>query len=158
MWVKPPLSIKAAHFLKCRVRHSYYNPKRSVLLNCCISKYGNKPQKLPDLPGAKTEAFSIAPILNTKALTGDQATKAAVLSRISQAKVIHLATHGLYDDFQGLQSSIALAPTSKDNGLLTAEEILNLNLNADLVVLSACNTGRGRITGSGGYWTIARVY
>ncbi len=114
-----------------------------------VPRVGSKPQQLSDLPGAKTEAESIATILNTKALTGDQATKAAVLSRISQAKTIHFATHGLFDEFQGLQSSIALAPTNKDNGLLTAEEILNLNLNADLVVLSACNTGRGRITGDG---------
>ena len=48
-----------------------------------------------------------------------------------------------------MQSAVVLAPTSSDNGLLTAEEILNVKLNADLVVLSACNTGRGRITGDG---------
>lgn len=45
--------------------------------------------------------------------------------------------------------NIALAPTKDDNGLLTAEEILNLKLNAELVILSACDTGRGRITGDG---------
>jgi CHAT domain-containing protein/uncharacterized protein HemY len=112
-------------------------------------KYGEKPQQLASLKGAKQEAEAIAPLLNTKALTGDEATKATVLARLPGAKIVHLATHGLFDDFQGLQSAIALAPTSSDNGLLTASEILDLKLNADLVVLSACNTGRGRITGDG---------
>ncbi len=112
-------------------------------------KYGDKPQQLAPLPGAKREAETIAPLLNTKALTGNEANKAAVLARLPGAKIVHLATHGLFDDFQGLQSAVALAPTSSDNGLLTASEILDLKLNADLVVLSACNTGRGRITGDG---------
>jgi len=53
------------------------------------------------------------------------------------------------DNEQGLESAIALAPSGQDNGLLTAEEILNLKLNAELVVLSACDTGRGKITGDG---------
>ncbi|BAZ48491.1 TPR repeat-containing protein [Nostoc sp. NIES-4103] len=113
------------------------------------AKIGEKPEKLINLPGAKREAQAIAPLLNTKILTGDEATKAAVKARISKARIIHLATHGIFDDFQGLQSAIALAPTATDNGLLTAEDILQLKLNAELVVLSACNTGRGRITGDG---------
>ncbi|ACC84955.1 Tetratricopeptide TPR_2 repeat protein (plasmid) [Nostoc punctiforme PCC 73102] len=112
-------------------------------------KIGEKPQKLATLPGAKREAEAIAPILNTKALTGNEATETAIKAKLSQARIIHLATHGLFDGFQGLQSAIALAPSSQDDGLLTAEEILSLKLNADLVVLSACNTGRGRITGDG---------
>jgi CHAT domain-containing protein/uncharacterized protein HemY len=112
-------------------------------------KYGEKPQQLAPLKGAEREAKDIALLLNTKALTGNEATKAAVLARLPQARIVHLATHGLFDDFQGLQSAIALAPTNSDNGLLTASEILDLKLNADLVVLSACNTGRGRITGDG---------
>lgn len=122
-------------------------------------KDGEKPQQLPNLPGAKREAEAIAPLLNTKALTGNEATKAAVLAKLPQAKIIHLATHGLFDDLRGLGSAIALAPDSPSsvakgeqqggNGLLTAEEILKLKLNAELVVLSACDTGRGRITGDG---------
>ncbi|NJN13271.1 MAG: CHAT domain-containing protein, partial [Richelia sp. RM1_1_1] len=113
------------------------------------TKYGEPGQKLSSLPGAKREAEAIAPLFNTTALTGDEATETAIKAKLPQAGLIHLATHGLFDDFQGLQSSIALAPSSQDNGLLTASEILDIKLNADLVVLSACNTGRGRITGDG---------
>ncbi len=110
---------------------------------------GGKPQQLTNLPGAKQEAEAIAPLLYTKALTGNQATKAAILLRLPRTRILHLATHGLFDDLRGLRSAIALAPTNTDNGLLTAEEILKLKLNAELVVLSACNTGRGSITGDG---------
>jgi CHAT domain-containing protein len=104
---------------------------------------------LSPLPGAEAEARSIAPLLNTQAITGAQGTKAAIVQKMSQASIIHLATHGLLDDVRGLASAIALAPSGNDNGLLTAEEIFDMKLQASLVVLSACNTGEGRITGDG---------
>jgi CHAT domain-containing protein/Tfp pilus assembly protein PilF len=116
-----------------------------------IEKIGDPPKQLLSLPAAETEAIAIAKLLNTKPLTGEYATKKTVLSELPQAKIIHLATHGLLDDFQSLEipGAIALAPSDNDNGLLTASEILDLKLNAELVVLSACDTGRGRITGDG---------
>jgi CHAT domain-containing protein len=115
---------------------------------------GKPPQVLFSLPGAEKEATAIAQLLNTKALTGNQAPKAAVLAKLSNARIIHLATHGLLDDFKGLgvPGAIALAPDGTgelNDGLLTASEILDLKLNAELVVLSACDTGRGRVTGDG---------
>ncbi|WP_421656669.1 CHAT domain-containing protein [Leptothermofonsia sp. ETS-13] len=120
---------------------------------------GKPPQPLAPLPGAEQEALKIAELLQTKALIGNQATKAAVNQQLPDARVIHLATHGLleygnqnsYVSLQGLgvPGAIALAPSPEDNGLLTADEILNFHLNAELVVLSACNTGQGRITGDG---------
>ncbi len=108
-------------------------------------------ESLEPLAGAEREAKEIAPLLGTQALTGDRATKAAIVKLMPQQQIIHLATHGLLDDFKGLgiPGAIALAPSGKDNGLLTADEILNLKLKAELVVLSACDTGRGRITGDG---------
>jgi CHAT domain-containing protein/tetratricopeptide (TPR) repeat protein len=112
---------------------------------------GQPPEQLASLPGAEREAKAIATFLNTQAVTGDRATKAAVLQQMTQAKLIHLATHGLLDDFTGLgiPGAIALAPAGKDDGLLSASEILNLKLKAELVVLSACDTGRGKLTGDG---------
>ena len=115
-----------------------------------VSSYPGEPkQQLSPLPGAEAEAIAIAPLLNTQAITGAQGTKAQSTQKMPQASIIHLATHGLLDDVNGLGSAIALAPSGKDDGLLTAEEIFDMKLQANLVVLSACNTGFGRITGDG---------
>lgn len=110
---------------------------------------GKPPQQLSPLPGAETEAKAIAPLLNTQALIRSSATETAIAQALPSARIIHLATHGIFDDIQGLNSAIALAPSGSDEGLLTASEILDLKLNAELVVLSACDTGRGKITGDG---------
>ena len=115
---------------------------------------------LDPLPGAETEALQIAEILGTAAVTGAMATESLVIDRMSSASIIHLATHGLLSELQhldiGVPGAIALAPeepfrlgTAAADGLLTADEILNLDLAAQLVVLSACNTGRGNISGDG---------
>ncbi|QIR40811.1 CHAT domain-containing protein [Tolypothrix sp. PCC 7910] len=113
------------------------------------TELGQPATQLDSLPGAEQEAKTIADLLKTKAIFGKDATKANILQRLSTADVIHLATHGWADDDQGLGSWIALAPSGKDDGLLTAEEILDLKLKAQLVVLSACETGKGKLSGDG---------
>ncbi|HBK63720.1 MAG TPA: Fis family transcriptional regulator, partial [Cyanobacteria bacterium UBA11166] len=110
---------------------------------------GEAPQQLSPLPNAEAEAKAIASLFKTQALTGNQATETVVVEKMQQAKIVHLATHGLLDDIRGIGSAIALTPSGKDDGLLTAEEILDMKINAQLVVLSACDTGRGKITGDG---------
>ncbi len=110
---------------------------------------GDPARPLSALPGAEAEAKAIAPLLNTQLIIGAQGTKATIVQKMPQASIIHFATHGLLDDVRGLGSAIALAPSGEDNGLLTAEEILYMKLQANLVVLSACNTAQGRTTGDG---------
>ncbi|MEH2077598.1 MAG: CHAT domain-containing protein [Nostoc sp.] len=105
----------------------------------------SQPGKSHQLPGAEQEAKAIAHLFNTQALTGDAATETAVVQRMPQAKIIHIATTAYLDDRQGL----ALTPSGKDDGLLTSEEILNLKLKAELVVLSANDTALGKITNDG---------
>lgn len=108
---------------------------------------------LPPLAGAEREAREIAPILNTQPLIGDDATKSAVVSTLDDVAIAHFATHGLLDDFgTSIPGALALTPTSSsstDSGFLTAAEISELPINAQLVVLSACDTGQGTITGDG---------
>ncbi len=115
-------------------------------------------QTLIPLPGAEREAVAIATLLNTQALTGPNATETAVVEKMATADTIHLATHGLLNELSlDTPGAIALTPSpsasrSDDpftDGFLTTAEILDLQLQANLVVLSACNTGVGKITGDG---------
>ncbi len=142
-------------------------------------KPGAKPQPLSPLPGAESEVRAIAKEMRTHPIMGAAATEQSITQQLSQASWIHLATHGLLDYGlaqssqasrptllapQGSQQrinpdkqipgAIALAPSLKNpgphsDGLLTANEIIQLKIQAELVVLSACDTGRGEITGDG---------
>ncbi|MGC1393651.1 MAG: CHAT domain-containing protein [Coleofasciculaceae cyanobacterium] len=109
------------------------------------------PADLEPLPAAEQEALAIAQIFNTKAIIGDQATKVDIVQKLPNARLVHLATHGLLSDAKkvGIPGALAFTPSQNDDGFLTSTEIFNLKLNAQLVVLSACNTGRGKITGDG---------
>jgi CHAT domain-containing protein len=116
-----------------------------------LEKSGEKAYRLASLPASEEEAKEIARLLNTQAIVGDRATKVNILQQLPSARLIHLATHGLLDDIKelGVPGAIALAPSANDDGFLTAGEILKLKLNAELVVLSACDTGQGKVTGDG---------
>ncbi len=104
------------------------------------------------LPGAETEATAIAARLQTEPLLGAAATESAVREQLPTAKIVHLATHGLLDygdPAAEIPGAIALAPDAVHDGLLTATELAAIPLQADLLVLSACDTGQGSITGDG---------
>ncbi len=112
---------------------------------------GEPPNQLEQLGDAEKEAKEIANLLQTQAIIGSKATKLDIVKKMPTARIIHIATHGILDDIKqlGVPGAIALAPSGNDNGFLTSPEIINLQLNAELVVLSACKTGRGDITGDG---------
>ena len=103
------------------------------------------------LPGAETEAQNIASILQTSQIIGQAASEFIVKQKMASARIVHLATHGLLQDFtnSGIPGAIALAPGAGEDGVLTSNEILDLKLNAELVVVSACDTGRGLVTRDG---------
>ena len=106
--------------------------------------------KAPSLQGAEKEAKNIAQIFKTQALTGDAATETAIVQKMPQARIIHLATMTFSSECKTNNPSvIALASSNQDDGWLRTAEVQNLKLKADLVVLSACQTALGRITGDG---------
>ena len=75
-------------------------------------------------------------------------------------RILHLATHFLSDDRQPLYSKLALAPAegSDEDGYLQVYEVLNTKLRAELVVLSACNTGLGRLQRGEGLLGATRAF
>lgn len=114
------------------------------------------------LPAARKEGLAIGQIFGNGAtvLVGDAATKEAVLRRLGSARFLHFATHGYLDEESGLKSGLLIAPTfsttkagdsePEEIPLLTGEEIMQHPLAADLVTLSACETGRGEHGGGDG--------
>ncbi|MEO0824999.1 MAG: tetratricopeptide repeat protein [Cyanobacteria bacterium J06642_9] len=128
------------------------NPTMPEVWNPDASAY----QQLSDLPGAEQEALAIGRFFNIQPLLNVAATEQAIKQQIESAHIVHFATHGLLEygspedsGVRDLPGAIALAPGQGEDGLLTSAEIRTFNLQAELVVLSACDTGRGRITGDG---------
>lgn len=107
--------------------------------------------RIPPLPDTRDEILSLAKAMGADpgrdVLLGAQASKSNVQKMdLAKRRIVAFATHGLVaGDFPGVdQPSLALAnPGDGQNGLLTLEEILGLKLDADWVVLSACNTAAG---------------
>lgn len=103
------------------------------------------------LPNAKKEIEMIGKILGTDPLTDKKATKAHVLSKLSSVALVHIAAHGKAETGEIMLSpnpTTYKTPKEKDY-LLTMEDVKNAKLNARLVVLSCCHSGRGKIKAEG---------
>ncbi len=106
------------------------------------------------LPGAKMEGETLArKIPNSKLLSEDTATAEAVKQAVSNTSILHFACHGSADArinrdsvFEG---ALCLTNGKGEKELLFADEIQKLDLKADLVVLSACQTGKGALRREG---------
>lgn len=118
-------------------------------------------QLLP-LPAAEEEAAWLADLLNSRFLSGPEATEHAVKEALAEAPLVHLATHGFAysDEHRTRDSFVALAPGPDQDGLLRVGEVLDdvPLLDADLVVLSACQTGLGNLTQAEGTIGLQRAF
>ena len=113
---------------------------------------------LPQLDGAREEARQVARLLATDPLTGAAATPEAVRSRTQAgANVLHIASHGLFDAADPLRSAIALS-NGTDAQLVTAAKLFADPIVADLVVLSACETGMGKAVAGDDFLGLARSF
>ncbi|UCE08541.1 MAG: CHAT domain-containing protein, partial [bacterium] len=113
------------------------------------------------LPYSDYEAKSIKNILsNIKTYRRANATKANFFREAPKHQIIHLATHGFvdltFDAFSGLV--FATDKDSTDDGLLMGYEISDLGLQCDLITLSACETGRGRVVAGEGVLGLPRLF
>jgi len=105
-------------------------------------------EKLDPLPEAEQEVKELKRlygISRSRVYTGAEAREDRVKSEAGQARILHFATHGMLNNALPMYSHLALAQGgAKEDGLLEAWELMQLDLKADLAVLSACETARGR--------------
>jgi CHAT domain-containing protein/Tfp pilus assembly protein PilF len=104
--------------------------------------------KLDPLPEAEQEVKALGRLYGasrSKVYVGAEAREDRVKSEASRARILHFATHGTLNNASPMYSHLALAEGSaSEDGLLEAWELMQLDLHADLAVLSACETARGR--------------
>lgn len=115
---------------------------------------------LRPLPHSGEEARKIAKLTKGRAVVGSAATKAEFVRLAPGFRILHLATHGRANDRAGEFSFLAF-PALADSfeaEQLTASEIYNLRLNADLVTLSACETGLGTLHRGEGIIGLSRAF
>jgi len=106
-------------------------------------------QELGSLPLAETEVRRLANIYGESHIyIGPEARESRFKAEAGDAQVLHMATHGILNNASPMYSYLLLAGEgdgSADDGLLEAQELLRMQLRAELVVLSACETARGRV-------------
>lgn len=105
---------------------------------------------VPPLPGAEEEAQSIAQLINARPLIGREATKQAVVAKAVDADFLYFATHGIANNQDPLSGGfLFLSADELASGFWTAKDVQSSKLKAQIAVLSACQTGLGKVHDAG---------
>ena len=133
-------------------------PPTYLLVGAPVAVGGDGSGPLRPLSGARRELARVSahlPLGRTIGLRGRDASEARFRAAAPQASVLHVATHGvIYDDtpldsFLAFDVSGTASARTDDDGRLTVREVYDLDLQARLVVLDACRSGLGRLSGDG---------
>lgn len=124
--------------------------------------FSNTSSSLLPLPNNKAEATAVLNYFKGKTLTTNQATLENFNTESSKYGILHFATHAILDDETPEYSYLAFQPEnkpeSKKENLLYVSDLYNLNLNTNLVTLSACESGIGNLKRGEGFMSLARGF
>lgn len=128
-----------------------YNPEIATMLS---------DHHLYPLPGAKMEIDNISTILPTRVFKKDMATERNFREHASSYGILHLAMHSIINDQNPMYSQLVFSQEEDSvyDQILNTYEIYGLNLNARLAVLSACNTGYGKLQRGEGIISLTRGF
>ncbi len=146
----------------CYVRQHTVNQSARGLLAVGGVPYQQSGTGLGDLPSSRNEAVDAAAALPNRSntlLLGNEATETAFKKSVDH-RIIHLAVHAIANKTSPDRAAFVLLsdPQHGEDGSLYPSEIVQLPLDADLVVLSACETAVGPIEGEEGISTLARAF
>jgi len=123
-----------------------------------LGNYGENHSQ--ELTGTIDEVLEIIKITGGEAFYNEQATEEAFKLYAPNSRIIHAATHGNIDDENPMYSLLKFYPDSSgtEDGLLHTYELFGMSLEARIAVLSACNSGYGRLESGEGMMTLARGF
>ncbi|WP_271728682.1 CHAT domain-containing protein [Aquimarina algiphila] len=150
------------------------NPSSQTLQECLAFSFSDSTQSgetraMPlatlrsaggDLPGTREEIKAISDIIDGQYYYGSQAVEANFKKNAGQYNILHLALHGEVDNERPENSKLYFTKnkdTIEDN-LLYSHELFALNIPAELTVLSACNTGTGKIAKGEGIMSLGNAF
>ncbi|MFY0601504.1 MAG: CHAT domain-containing protein [Cyclobacteriaceae bacterium] len=151
----------AATLLLDRLNDTESTDSKGILLTAPIT-FSENEVAMPDLPGSQEEINEIKYLfLSTDqkptVSLGKNANETMIKrEKLHDYKYLHFATHGMVDESNPELSRIFLSPSDTDDGSLYSGEIYNLKINADLVTLSACETGLGKLAKGEGIVGLSR--
>jgi len=147
--------------------NTYFNsdrkkPKDNILAFAPLyfGNNSNNNDHLPPLPFAKEEAINIVGAHGGNVYYDAEATKSNFLEHAPDNNILHLAMHTIINDSLPMQSKLVFYNDKDDrySNYMFTHEIYNLNLNAAMVVLSACNSGTGDFKKGEGIMSLARGF
>ena len=108
-----------------------------------------------DLPNAAEEVKCVSQLFQATPILGCKAKKQVLLELLDKASIIHIAAHGEPNSGEILlapnrsQDSTTSSPSTQESFLLTQQDVMNISVKARLVVLSCCDTGKGKVSSEG---------
>jgi len=140
---------------------AYERPRSGTPLLASLVERG---LDLTSLPNSREEVTAIGSLFSPTAkriYLGREAREESLKGEhLENFRFLHFATHGYFDEEHPSRSGLVLAPgtDAKQDGVLQADEIMRLHLNADLVTLSACQTGLGKVLAGEGVIGLTRAF
>ncbi len=126
--------------------------------------YENQGYEFLPLPHSRKEIKKISgyfPKKKTDIFLSKEASENTIKHlSLGDYKIIHFACHSFLDETFPMRSALVLSPDEdfKEDGFLKVREIYNFDLNSELIVLSACRTGKGKMEGSDGVLGLPRIF
>lgn len=120
----------------------------------------NYRDNLIDLNYSESEITKANSFFNGNIFIGNEASETSFQQLAPESKIIHLATHALANDQQPMHSGLVFSnqKDTMEDGYLNAYEIYNMKLSAELAVMSACNTGFGKLAEGEGVISLGRAF
>lgn len=136
-----------------------YENMKGIPLNAILNRQSSQSYLLP-IPGAQIEVKNLRNIFKCRVLQDRKATKDNFIKLAGNYSILHLAMHTLIDDENPLYSKLVFYgdKNAGESNLLNTYELFNMKLNAQLAVLSACNTGKGKLLGGEGVLSLSRGF